>query len=457
MKHKNSMLSKVSAISEVAENRVDKTTNGFDKPNISDNKSFQDIEVGLQPIEQNNNDYNSVYDTSDTSDGSKIHKKRKKGTTNNQKKQSSPLDKVKNNKNDDLITDDNEPDIVVSEPDTTFVPLSHNEDDALKDAINIEPFSVDSNTNDEGFEKDSESANKSNANQQRFKRKRSKTNPLDKVNSYKSPIQNQHDVSQVELSEDTQETKKRPSEKAADINNNMEYSEPKTEALSYDGQINLEEIVTAKREKRRDIQIKWVRHIATVLIIAGCVYLLFLIYGVFNTTYIYDDNGNIVPQKMSVESIRELDEYKKFEVQYLQARIIYEKVLTLDYRIAAGVEESMVVAPEYESVLDDVEALSIQLQALEVPAKYSQLKVMLSAWVQTDVAVYCQRMSEAISQNNAQYAQQALEYRQIMYNDFSLITENLVIIGETVDGADLETIVNWSPESYVRENIGAIN
>ena len=453
------MLSKVSAISEAAENKVDKTTNDLNNPNTSDSKSFQDIEVNLQPIEQNNSTFNSIDDTSNSSDGSKIYKKRKKRATNKQKNQSSPLDKI-NNKNIDLTTCDNESDIVISESDTTSDPLSHNEDDASKVTANIDLFSSDLHMSDENFEKDSESANENNAIQQRFKFKRSKANPLDKVKNFESPVPNQHDVNQIELSENNEnaiKAKKRSSKKTADINNNIECLDSETEVLSYDEQINLEEIVTTKREKQREIRNKWVRRITTVLIIAGCVYLLFLIYGALNTVYIYDDDGNIVPQKMSVKSIRELDEYKDFEMQYLQARIIYEKVLTLDYRIAAGVEESMVVAPEYESVLDDVEALSIQLQALEVPAKYSQLKNMLSVWVQTDVAVYCQRMSEAISQNNAQYAQQALEYRQIMYNDFSLITENLVIIGETVDGADLETIVNWSPEGYVRDNIGAIN
>lgn len=225
----------------------------------------------------------------------------------------------------------------------------------------------------------------------------------------------------------------------------------------YEQELEAEDLMNSiKEEKAEHRRIIFKRFVAITLVL-GCVYLIFLIYGACNTKYVYSEFGDIVPQKMTLEEIEAVESFNEFSAKYLQARVIYEKALTLDYRVAAGIEDPIVVAPEYEELLEDINQLSIQIQALEVSSTYVQLKTMLENWVQTDVAVYCQRMSEAISQNNAQYAEQAIQYRNIMYNDFSLITENLVIIGQSLGCVDLENIVNWSPESFVQENIGAIS
>lgn len=224
----------------------------------------------------------------------------------------------------------------------------------------------------------------------------------------------------------------------------------------YEEELLAEDLLKSRKEEKYENNRRIIRKITAFLLILGCVYLIFLIYGACNTKYVYSDTGEIVAQKMTFKEIEAVENFNEFSAQYLRARVIYEKALTLDYRVAAGVEDPIVVAPEYEELLNDINDLSISLQALEVSSTYVQLKTMLENWVQTDVAVYCQRMSEAISQNNSQYAEQALQYRNIMYNDFSLITENLVIIGQSLGCIDLENIVNWSPESYVQENIGGI-
>lgn len=43
-----------------------------------------------------------------------------------------------------------------------------------------------------------------------------------------------------------------------------------------------------------------------------------------------------------------------------------------------------------------------------------------------------------------------------MYNDFSVITENIATLGYTVKGAEIEDIISWSPEKYVQEEIGGL-
>lgn len=235
-----------------------------------------------------------------------------------------------------------------------------------------------------------------------------------------------------------------------------EESLPNEEYGKEDALLLEREMLRIRKDKRAEIRKEKFRKGCTVIIIIACIYVAFLIYGLASTEYVYDDSGRVVARIMTVDDIRSLEDFNDVAAQYRQARMLYEKTLVLDYRIAAGQEEPLLIAPEYDRLLEDVEALSIQLSALDYPAEYSQLVNMLTVWVQNDIAIYCQNISRAISQNNAEYAANAQEYRAIMYNDFSIITENIATLGYAVKGAEIEDIVMWSPEKYVQEEVGGL-
>ena len=113
----------------------------------------------------------------------------------------------------------------------------------------------------------------------------------------------------------------------------------------------------------------------------------------------------------------------------------------------------MTLAPLYEEKLDTVSSLSIKTDALTVETKYSKVKDMLLSWIKNDIAVYLQNMSSAISQNNSETAQNALQDKDRVYDDFSLITQNIVALGSSISGADLTDIKSWTPEDYVDQEI----
>lgn len=206
-----------------------------------------------------------------------------------------------------------------------------------------------------------------------------------------------------------------------------------------------------EKEKFRKFKIK--ERISNIICTILCVYLLFLIYGVVCTNYHYTDKGNIEPQILSVSDIRESKKFDIILVQYENCRVLYEKILMLDYRLGQGIEDPLVLAPEYEKMLEEIETLSIKLNALDSDTKYDQIKYMMSSWIQNDAAIYLQKMSSAISQNNSEDASIALSYQTAMYNNFSLITENLVAMGEIIEGVDVTDIKNWSPEKYIDSEI----
>lgn len=213
------------------------------------------------------------------------------------------------------------------------------------------------------------------------------------------------------------------------------------------------EIKKARENKERIRRLETREKIVNILCAVICLYLIFLIYGVICTNYHYDETGKIAPQILSVEDIREGKKFDVVLVQYENCRVLYEKILMLDYRLGQGIENPLILAPEYEKILDEVQNLSIKINALDSDTKYEQIKNMMLSWVQNDTAIYLQKMSSAISQNNSEDASIALSYQTAMYNNFSLITENMVSMGEAIEGIDMTETKNWSPEKYIKDAI----
>ena len=210
------------------------------------------------------------------------------------------------------------------------------------------------------------------------------------------------------------------------------------------------ELEALRRKKIRAIAVRAGQILTAVL----CVYLVFLIYGVLNTEYTYDERGDIVPVILTVEGIRETEEFRTMSTQYVQARTLYEKVLLLDYRLGAGAEDPLLIAPEYEKLLEEISSLSVQIGAVTVPAKYVQPMNMLLSWVQNDIALYCQFISRAISQNSVMDMNQALGYRETMYGNFRQITQVVTALASQVSGADTADLMTWSPEGYLEQYTG---
>ena len=193
--------------------------------------------------------------------------------------------------------------------------------------------------------------------------------------------------------------------------------------------------------------------IINFILIAGCIYLLVLIFGAAVTKYQYNSDGKAVPEKMSVDDIRQKHNFDTILTQYEYCRSLYEKTLLLDYRVAQGQEDTLEIAPEYEALLDDVQNLSVKTDAISVDTKYNQVKSMMVNWIKNDIAVYLQNISAAISENNTEKANNALQDKDRVYDDFSLITQNIVALGSSISGADLTDIKSWTPEDYVDQEI----
>ncbi len=213
------------------------------------------------------------------------------------------------------------------------------------------------------------------------------------------------------------------------------------------------ELENDKKERRFKLSTRMIN----VALILGCVYMIFLIYGVMVTDYTYNDKGRIGPQVMTVEDIKKEKEFEKLLVQYEKCRVLYEKVLMINYRLGEGTEDPLVIAPEYQELLEkndvNVSDIAIKLNALEMDPKYDTIKAMMLNWVQNDAALYLQFISTAISNNDADAAVSAIQYKDLMYDDFSKITQNIIAIGDKIKGVDITGVKEWTPESYVDKQV----
>jgi len=230
--------------------------------------------------------------------------------------------------------------------------------------------------------------------------------------------------------------------------------EPQTDApvmesaAAYDDALEQEAERRQVKEKRGSLLRSRLTFGLQICLIALCVYVAFLIYGVSMTRYVYTEQGQIAPEVLSVSDMHFLAEYEAFSSYYLRARILYEEAMTLDYRLSIAPDSALVVAMDYTALLDDVAKLSVDISAAEYDTGYSSIYGQLLNWVKTDIAVYLQNMAGAITENSAEKANNALISRDVMYSDFSRLTANAVSLARSTKGADNLDIYDWSPESF---------
>ena len=203
------------------------------------------------------------------------------------------------------------------------------------------------------------------------------------------------------------------------------------------------------KEEKEEKQLKKKRRIRTVITIAVFLaigYGLFLIYGVSVTDYTYDDNGNIVPITVNVSDIRKKENFKAILEKYREMREMYIDTLNLDYELANNPDGSMSLATQYEGYLEDIAALSIKLDAMTASSEYTQIKSLLLSWIKNDIAVYMQNVSAAISNNDTTKMSNAFQDRTRMYENWNIITSNIVSICKTVKGLDYSDVTEWTPD-----------
>lgn len=217
----------------------------------------------------------------------------------------------------------------------------------------------------------------------------------------------------------------------------------------FDEELERETLDKARRREQVNRAKAHVVRLVTIVMILLCGYMAFLIYGATQTDYIYDENGTVVAEVLSIDDKKCLSEYEVLSQYYLRARILYEEALILDYRLAGEPENALTIAMEYSGMLDRVAKLSVDIDAAAFSTAYAGIQGQLLNWVKTDIAVYLQNVSAAITNNDSDKAEKAIISRDVMYNDFSTLTSNMATLCRSTKGAKNGDIFAWSPDNFV--------
>ncbi len=221
----------------------------------------------------------------------------------------------------------------------------------------------------------------------------------------------------------------------------------------YEEELEKQTLEASYKKQKKEKKDRIMRKVKAVSVICFSLYLVFLIYGALMTNYEYNESGKITPCIMSVNDIKEQKEYNLMLSYYEEAKNIYEDIYMIDYRLSLGDEDPLVLAPEYEAMLEDISALSVSLSSAEFSSKYSVIQSLLLTWIQDDSALYVQNMTSAISTNNQTAANNALQYRSSMYSKFVTITDNIIAVGDSLNGVYTEELAEWSLDNYIYEQI----
>lgn len=219
--------------------------------------------------------------------------------------------------------------------------------------------------------------------------------------------------------------------------------------LSYDEQLEREFLEHEKLEGKMKIRKNRQNKVVSYLMIAACLYLVFLIYGAFMTKYQYSEDGTVKPVTMNIIQIKKAKQFEDILDYYEQCRRLYESVLDIDYRLAKNANDGPVLAAEYNNNLKSLDSMITNLSALNEQPEYSVVKTLLLNWCKNDMAVYLQNISNAITSNDTQKASNALEDRERTKSDFMLIRDNFISLGNSLHGVDMTEQANWSVDSYV--------
>ena len=199
------------------------------------------------------------------------------------------------------------------------------------------------------------------------------------------------------------------------------------------------------------------RVIAGVLI-GACSYLIFLIFGVIMTTYTYTDSGEVVAEVYSIDDVRQKRSFDAIIGYYDMCRDLYEEILIIDYQLSSAAEDYPTLGGRYTALLDTTENLYAQIEGANVESQYNLVIEMMSNWLVNGVKVYLENIATycGSSGTNTEAGNNAITYNSEVYNYFSQITANIITMGDGIKGIDLGDIRQWSPESFISEEIDGV-
>lgn len=189
--------------------------------------------------------------------------------------------------------------------------------------------------------------------------------------------------------------------------------------------------------------------LAIAVLVLG-VYVVFLVIGVFSTSFIKDEVGNKNPQVITLEMREERESYGQLKAQYKILEGILLDIQELDAEFASSLsqdeDKSFMLSTKYQEILPRIDKQLPKVRALVVHAKYEPLRTQVTK-VYTDISYYLQKMAKSLSEKNGTTLQEAISWNLAAYADFSQLRFNMGEFAKIIKLDDSDVSEGASPES----------
>lgn len=205
--------------------------------------------------------------------------------------------------------------------------------------------------------------------------------------------------------------------------------------------------------------------VINIFLILGCIYMIFLIFGVSVTTFQYSENGKVEPQIMTAKDIALKKEFDVIRVEYERCQIIYQKLLILTYRLHNAKDEDIQkIAAEFAPLATEIQNTHKKEQGLKVQNEQKLFIEMTLHFLDTSqqycnytASGYTQNKKEDIESSNALWNggvnNQTGEPIVTIGDQFIILHQNILSLGEGLKGVDMIEIKQWSPDKYLNKVI----
>lgn len=190
---------------------------------------------------------------------------------------------------------------------------------------------------------------------------------------------------------------------------------------------------------RRAVKKHWLK----ALLIIGCAYFAFLIFGMLITDYYIDDDGYRRPIEVNYAYLEEREDYRALRDQLDGVCSLMADITVVDIHLSNGDYTDMEAATFYTKALNEqVDLMIPKITALELGDEQTVIQETMETLLSNDVAVYLQKMVEGLRTGNADSVQTALVWRDKAFSSFEILRTDMTNLAKRVK-ADYQSIEDW--------------
>lgn len=232
----------------------------------------------------------------------------------------------------------------------------------------------------------------------------------------------------------------------------------------FEQQLESNALAEAQDEKEREKRGVRNRKIGTIALIIACVYIIFLIYGVFCTSFMYDKSGSIHPQVLTVSQIKDKKTFDGVMIYYNDCKLMYKEILKADYNASLTVGDNAEytqaeVSKQYSDLLKtsktiNAEKLASRLHAAADDSRFGAYTPVLGAmyqWANNYVPQYLTDAAKYLTgQNTSELSNTVISLQTVLNDKFTAFTQTMAGYAEGKAGVDISEL-QWNPTTYYKQ------